>query len=379
MSNRKYIYYDYLMKINNFNDEELENSLEELYNNHYNSFNGEKIKNESKDEFIKIIKNINENKKEYIKEFKNNNREENKKNINVENNNNKNESKSIKRKGAEMEELIEQLHKKEYEISNLKGELTSQRKEIEKYNNSLKLINELQEKNKELNKKIGQLTEELRLAHLKIKNSNKNNSPAINSKNENFNKVNEKRTLNLDDISNIKHNHIFNKLFNEDEKKALLTLFKSDEELYNFNNKICILDDRAKQLENELKEQNKSLIKKLNDKEDQIKSLHKKIKENNDNNVYINKLKEKDNIIASLKKDINELKIKKNLNLNKFHSLSIRKQYYIYYIEEKLYIDSNINDYDEFVGPNQKRLLKLISEDEKRKVIKIKKIKSNDC
>ena len=371
MSNRKYIYYDYLLKINNFNDEELKNSPEELYNNHYKSFSGEKLKKENKDEFIKIIKNINENKKENTKEFNKNNKEEKKKNNYVENNNNKNEYKSTKRKGAEMEELIEQLNKKENEISNIKGELASQRKEIEKYKNSLKLINELQEKNKELNQKINLLTEELRFAQSKFK-------PSINNKSENYNKMNEKCTLNLDDISNIKHNHIFNKLFNEDEKKALLTLFKSDEELYNFNNKICILDDRAKQLENELKEQNKSLIKKLNDKEDQIKSLHKKIKENNDNNSYINKLKEKDNIISSLKKDINELKIKKNLNLNKFHSLLIRKQYHIYYIEGKLYGDSNINDYDEFVGPNQKRLLKLISEDEKRKVIKIKKIKSND-
>ena len=379
MSNGKYIYYDYLMKINNFNDEELKNLPKELYNKQYNSFSDEKIKNENKDEFIKIIKNINENKRENIKEFNKINKEENKKNINVENNNIENKYKNTERTGDEMEELIEQLNKKENKISMLQKELTSQKKEIEKYNNSLILIDELKKRNEELNQKVNQLTEELRLAQLKIKNSNNNNVPFINSKNENYNKVNEKLTLNLDDVSNIKHTHIFNKLFNEDEKKALLTLFKSDEELYNFNNKICILDDREKQLENELKEQNKNLIKKLNDKEVQIKSLQKKIKENNENNGYINKLKDKDNIIASLKKDINELKIKKNLNLNKFHSLSINKQYYIYYIEGKFYSDSNINDYDEFVGPNQKRLLKLIFEDEKRKVIKIKKIKSNDC
>ena len=376
MSNRKYIYYDYLMKINNFNDEELKNLPKELYNNKYNSFGDEKINNENKDEFIKIIKNINENKREYNKEL-NKKKEENKKNINVENNNIENKYKSIERTGDEMEELIEQLNKKENKISLLQKELTSQKKEIEKYNNSLILINDLKKRNEELNQKITQLTEELRLAQLKIKNSN-NNVPFINSKNENYNKVNEKPTLNLDEVSNIKHNHIFNKLFNEDEKKALLTLFKSDEELYNFNNKICILDDRSKQLENELKEQNNNLIKKLNDKEDQIKSLQKKIKANNENNGNINKLKEKDNIIASLKKEINALKTKKNINLTKFHSLLIKKQFHISYIEGKLYGDSNINDYDEY-GPNQKRLLKLISEDEKRKVIKIKKIKSNDC
>ena len=190
----------------------------------------------------------------------------------------------------EVSELLQKIKQKDKEIAKLKEEILSQNK-----------------KNEEANKKINQLTEELKLVQAKLQNYNKK---LVKSKSK------EKYSINVENKNNIK----FNKLFSEDEKKALSTLFKSEEELYNFNNKISILEDRNTKIENELKEQNKQLIKQLNEKDEKIKVLEK------GNNTQIN-INENSNNIEFLKKEIDMLKS------HKFFVLKIQKQLQMNYME----------------------------------------------
>ena len=293
MSSKKYMYYDYLMKKNGLSndEEEVDDLPNESQENNFRNY-----------EIIKRIKSqINEEKDEEIEETKSK-----KKSLN------KNEQKEIS-------ELLQKIKQKDKEIAKLKEELLSQNK-----------------KNEESIKKINQLKEELKLVQAKLQNYNKKLAKS---------KSKEKYSINVENKNNIK----FNKLFSEDEKKALSTLFKSEEELYNFNNKISILEDRNTKIENELKEQNKQLIKQLNDKDEKIKVLEK----GNNNQININ---ENSNNIEFLKKEIDLLRS------HKFFVLKIQKQLQMNYMEGKININTNFN--------NGKK--------HKKKVIKIKKIKKNE-
>jgi hypothetical protein len=253
-------------------------------------------------EIIKRIKSqINEEKDEEIEETKSK-----KKSLN------KNEQREIS-------QLLQKIKEKDKEIAKLKEEILSQNK-----------------KNEESIKKINQLKEELKLVQAKLQNYNKKLAKS---------KSKEKYSINVENKNSIK----FNKLFSEDEKKALSTLFKSEEELYNFNNKISILEDRNTKIENELKEQNKQLIKQINDKDEKIKVLEK----GNNNQIYIN---ENNNNIEFLKKEIDMLKS------HKFFVLKIQKQLKMNYFEGKINIDTNFND----------------GKKHKKKEIKIKKIKKKE-
>jgi hypothetical protein len=250
---------------------------------------------------------------------------------------------------AEIKELLNKIIQKDKEINKLKEKISIQKKEIEKYRNYSQKIDELSQKNEEANEKINQLTEELKSAQIKLKTYNKKiiKSNSI-----------EKYNINIEN-SNLKNTHKFNKLFSEEEKKALSTLFKSEEELYKFNNKISILEEKSTKVENDLKEQNKQLIKELNDKNEQIKVLKKREKVNcvnvNDNNS-----------IEFLKKEINKLK------LHKFFILTMKKQIQVYYLDGKININNNIED-----DKKQKSLIKNLKNENKKNVIKIKKIKGN--
>ena len=292
MSAKKYIYYDYLMKVNGLsNDEEITVKPEESQQNNFKS-----------SEIINRIKSqINQERDEEIEEIKS-------KIISL----NKNEQK-------EVSELLQKIKEKDKEIAKLKEEILSQKM-----------------KNEEANKKIEQLTEELKLVQAKLQNYNKNLTKS---------KSKEKYSINVENKNNIK----YNKLFSEEEKKALSTLFKSEEELYNFNNKISILEDRNTKIENELKEQNKQLIKQLNDKDEKIKVLEK----GKSNQININ---ENSNNIEFLKKEIDLLKS------HKFFVLKIQKQLQMNYAEGKININTNLND----------------GKKHKKKVVKIKKIKKKE-
>lgn len=318
MSSQKFIYYDYLMKKNSFNDE---NDLPEESKNNNN-------------EIIQRIKSLNNIKIEDIFQNKSS------KKTNIYKN---------KEEKNEIKELLTKIIQKDKEIIKLKEKISAQKKEIEKYKNYIQKLDELSQKNEEANEQIEQLTKELKSAQTKLKAYNKKIIKSYSS---------EKYNINIEN-SNLKNNNLFNKLFSEEEKKALSTLFKSEEELCNFNNKISILGENNSKVENDLKEQNKQLIKELNDKNEKIKFLQKGNK-NNLINVKDN------NSIEYLKKEINKLK------MHKFFILTMKKQIQIYYLDGKININNNIEDYKK-----QKSPIKYLKNENKKNVIKIKKIKGN--
>lgn len=342
MSSQKYIYYDYLMKQNSLNNEESTNQINDL---------SEESKNNN-NEIIRRIKSLNN----IINEEKLQNKNH-KKRINRKNKEDTNEklilldklTQKEKEDKNEIKELLSKMIQKDKEIIKLKEKISTQKKEIEKYKNYTKKIDELSQKNEEANEKINQLTEELKSAQIKLKTYNKKiiKSNSI-----------EKYNINIEN-SNLKNVHKFNKLFSEEEKKALSTLFKSEEELNNFNNKISILEEKNAKVENDLKEQNKQLIKELNDKNEQIKVLQKREKTNLAN-------VKNNNTIEFLKKEINKLKI------HKFFILTMKKQIQVYYLDGKININNNIED-----DKKQKSLIQSQKNENKKNVIKIKKIKGN--
>jgi len=318
MSSHKFIYYDYLVKKFSFNDEK--DLPEESKNNN--------------NEIIQRIKSLNNIKIEDIFQNKNSKKTNNYKN---------------KEEKNEIKELLAKIIQKDKEIIKLKEKISAQKNEIEKYKNYIQKIEELNQKNEEANEKIDQLTKELKNAQNKLKTYNKKIIKSYSS---------EKYNINIEN-NNLKNNNKFNELFSEEEKKALSTLFKSEEKLYNFNNKISILEEKNSKIENDLKEQNKQLIKELNDKNEKIKFLQKGNK-NNLVNVKDN------NSIEYLKKEINKLK------MHKFFILTMKKQIQIYYLDGKININNNIEDYKK-----QKSPMKNLKNENKKNVIKIKKIKGN--
>ena len=349
MSSQKFIYYDYLVKQNSLKNEEsisqINNLAEESKNNNINNKIIQRIKSVNNIKNEEIIQNKNSKK---IKVYKNKkdkeDKDDNEKLILLNKMNQKE-----KEDKAEIKELLNKIIQKDKEIYKLKEKISIQKKEIEKYRNYLQKIDELSQKNEEANEKINHLTEELKSAQIKIKTYNKKiiKSNSI-----------EKYNINIEN-SNLKNAYKFNKLFSEEEKKALSTLFKSEEELYQFNNKISILEEKNTKVENDLKEQNKQLIKELNDKNEQIKVLQKREKVN-----FVN-VKD-NNSIEFLKNEINKLK------LHKFFILSMKKQIQIYYLDGKININNNIED-----DKKQMNLIKNLTNENKKNVIKIKKIKGN--
>ena len=342
MSSQKYIYYNYLMKQNSLNNEKSTNQINDL---------SEESKNNN-NEIIRRIKSLNNINNEEIfqkKNYKKATNHKNKEDINEKLILIKKLNQKEKEDKNEIKELLSKMIQKDKEIIKLKEKISTQKKEIEKYKNYTQKIDELSQKNEEANEKINQLTKELKSAQIKLKAYNKK---IIKSNS------NEKYNINIEN-NNVKRIYNFNKLFSEEEKKALSTLFKSEEELYNFNNKICILEEKNTKVENDLKEQNKQLIKELNDKNEQIKVLQKRQKTNlaNDND---------NNTIEFLKKEINKLK------LHKFFILTMKKQIQIYYLDGKININNNIED-----EQKQKSLIKNQKNENKKNVIKIKKIKGN--
>ena len=79
----------------------------------------------------------------------------------------------------------------------------------------------------------------------------------------------------LQDSVNIK----MNKLFNEDERKALSTLFKSEEEFEYFNQKINVIHNHNSAIERKLLIKIRSLKKDNDDKDEQIQYLQNKCRE----------------------------------------------------------------------------------------------------
>ena len=70
-----------------------------------------------------------------------------------------------------------------------------------------------------------------------------------------------------------------NKLFNENERKALSTLFKSEEEFEYFNKKINVIHNHNSAIERKLLIEIRSLKKDNDDKNEQIQYLQDKLRE----------------------------------------------------------------------------------------------------
>ena len=77
----------------------------------------------------------------------------------------------------------------------------------------------------------------------------------------------------------------FSKIFNDSERKALSTLFKTQEEFNNFNKKIDVIEKRNGGLVRQLLMENKLLTKENENKKEEILSMQEKLKD------YENKLK----------------------------------------------------------------------------------------
>ena len=113
-------------------------------------------------------------------------------------------------------------------------------------------------------------------------------------------------------------------------------------------------------------------------------------KNNNESEKIKKELKEKENTIEILKKEINSLKRIKpsenlntntninNLNMNTYNnfnvkSLQVKKQAQLVYSGGQFMNDGSHTEF----ASNQKKMLKKISEEQKKKTIRLKKIKSN--
>ena len=69
-----------------------------------------------------------------------------------------------------------------------------------------------------------------------------------------------------------------NKIFNDTERKALSTLFDSQEEFINFNKKINVLENHNDTLVRKLLLQNKILTKENENKKEEVNILQEKLK-----------------------------------------------------------------------------------------------------
>ena len=137
----------------------------------------------------------------------------------------------------------------------------------------------------------------------KEKNNDRKNLSLGNLKNK-FNK--SKSTNNIN--SNVNYRVSFS-LFTENEKKAISTLFNSQNELMAFNKKISILESYKNSSDNLLKSNIKKLQSELSNKEEQIHYLQSKNKENELRLVVsVNQINQTRNLNINLKKKINEQK-----------------------------------------------------------------------
>jgi hypothetical protein len=72
----------------------------------------------------------------------------------------------------------------------------------------------------------------------------------------------------------------FNKLFNDNEKRALLTLFENEEDFQKFNQKLNTIEKHYSASEKRLQSNIKELKQSIADKDEQISYLRDKIREN---------------------------------------------------------------------------------------------------
>ena len=219
-----------------------------------------------------------------------------------------NESLGIDNTNINNYKLMEEIKKKDKEIRQLEKEykdlasVQSTDKELEYYKNHLIQLNEVNKNNelkiKKLKTSLDQYQNKEKNYDVNKKNSNFPHSPKMNYRNR-LNSSNDSKfptklsrnhqdnkdkhsmsVISTNDWRNPGLNNNFSKLFNEQEKKALLRLFKNEEDYNKFNQKINIIEkyhiSNTKRFQSNINE----LKQNIDDKDEQIAYLREKIREN---------------------------------------------------------------------------------------------------
>ncbi len=282
----------------------------------------------------------------------------------MENNILKNDIKQLKNENQKLKkfetiELIKQNEEKDKKISELK-KLNKEQKVLSDDFKYEKIIQNLK---KELSKKEETINNLLkRIVNLRLKKEEtKNNNININNIFNNYTKSAEKNkrkqmrsNSELNIIKEEKNTKTrfyasgknFYKLFDEKERKAINRLFQSTEDLNNFKVKIDNIQKRNNNVELMLKNENVLLLKKNKQKDDKIKALSEKEKQN----------------LRTISECKNQIKNNKNIN-NKLEK-QLKKQ------------NDNENNYKEIIKQKEEEIRKLT--DEKNKLIETIKQSKED-
>ena len=190
--------------------------------------------------------------------------------------------------------LIEELKKKNKEILQLEKEykevasLKTSDKELDYYKSQVIQLKEINSLNESKIKKMKSVIERYQdlnknnIINIKYKFNSSNDSRNCQKKiNDLTNKERKSLSMiNSYDWRNPENNKNFNKLFNDNEKKALLTLFENEEDFQKFNQKLNTMEKHYSASEKRLQSNIKELKQNIADKDEQISYLRDKIREN---------------------------------------------------------------------------------------------------
>ena len=246
-----------------------------------------------------------------------------------------NEITLLNNENRKLKDEINQYKYAEKTIENLKKKINNLNDTIKRLNDKIFSMKDENEKNqnlkrnlsnnnssiniKENNQNISIIKENNNLDYLKVKNKIKNNNKLLNNTPHN-NLLNKKLGFRQrsSSLTNIRNDNIqyknFYKLFNENEQKAISTLFSSEEDLNNFKQKIIILENRNQNSEKLYTKEINDLKKLINEKDDHIKYLNSKIHENEVKfKILQSKSKEKMNNNLSYEKKEKKINVEQQL------------------------------------------------------------------
>jgi kinetochore protein NDC80 len=190
--------------------------------------------------------------------------------------------------------LIEELKKKNKEILQLEKEykevalLKTSDKELDYYKSQVIQLKEINSLNESKIKKMKSVIERYQdlnknnIINIKYKFNNSNDTKNCQRKINDLSNKDRKSLsmINSYDWRNPEINKNFNKLFNDNEKRALLTLFENEEDFQKFNQKLNTIEKHYSASEKRLQSNIKELKQSIADKDEQISYLRDKIREN---------------------------------------------------------------------------------------------------
>ena len=190
--------------------------------------------------------------------------------------------------------LIEELKKKNKEIRQLEKEykevalLKTSDKELDYYKGQIIQLKEINSLNESKIKKMKSVIERYQdlnknnIINIKYKLNNSNDTKNCQRKINDLSNKDRKNLsmINSYDWRNPEINKNFNKLFNDNEKRALRTLFENEEDFQKFNQKLNTIEKHYSASEKRLQSNIKELKQSIADKDEQISYLRDKIREN---------------------------------------------------------------------------------------------------